>query len=101
MSGRTGKKPSLQIRKPGQTSARDASITGGALEALTGPQGPRDVQTSEPLSVQTSERSEVQMSGSSEEKEARAARTIIHVNEDVYRRLEVQCALLEIKPARP
>ena len=94
---RTGKKPSLQIRKPGQTSARDAFIA-GEVDVLESPK-PSDVSTSGRPDVETSEGSDIQTSDTSSGNDSKPARkrTTIYFDDEVYRQLKVHCAMHELE----
>lgn len=98
---RTGKKPSLQIRKPGQTSARDAFIAGEAdvLEGDLESTEPSDVSMSGRPNVSVSEGSDIQTSDTSSENDTKPARkrTTIYFDEEVYRQLKVHCAMHELE----
>lgn len=100
----TKKKPTLQLRKPGQTSARDAFIAGDPVEEIRQPlrietSGRPDVSTSERPDTQTSRRSDVQTSKTvthaPEAADARSVRrrTTIYFEDDVYKKLKLHCAL--------
>tara|TARA_B100000686_G_C16777094_1_gene969251 strand:+ start:1529 stop:1873 length:345 start_codon:yes stop_codon:yes gene_type:complete len=95
---RTGKKPSLQIRKPGQTSARDAFIAGEAdvLEGDLESTEPSDTETSKRPNVSVSEGSDTETSSENDTKPARK-RTTIYFDDEVYRQLKVHCAMHELE----
>jgi hypothetical protein len=106
---RTKKKPTLQLRKPGQTSARDAFIAGESLDdAVIHNAEPErsDVQTLKRVDVQTSTPSEAQAPASTSSDKVEATpplaqgnpkpvrkRTTIYFDDDVYKSLKVHCAM--------
>ena len=98
---RTQNKPSLQLRKPRQTSARDAFIAGETVEPVM------DTETSEHSNIQTFRRPDVQTSsteappvpttadtGSSK---ASRRRTTIYFEEETYKKLKVHCAMNDVE----
>lgn len=109
---RTKKKPTLQLRKPGQTSARDAFIAGEPLDEAVTPQGEHersgaDAQTSRRLDVHTSELPDAQAQAPVRPTEVEDTssprpqhdpkpvrkRTTIYFDDDVYKSLKVHCAM--------
>ncbi len=81
-------KPALQLRKPGQISAREAFIAGETVEPLPETSRRSDAQTSESSSIV-----ELRSARAAEPTKASRRRTTIYFEDPIYKQLKVHCAM--------